>query len=89
MWHSNSPLRIESAGCLGITWVAGVLLFTLFREDQFSGIRLAQQVELAVMLDNHPPFNAEQRFAVNAAIGGGGGRCCVFFYWRCRAVIRT
>lgn len=59
--------------------MAGVLLFTLFREDQFSGIRLAQQVELAVMLDNHPPFNAEQRFAVNAAIGGGGGRCCVFF----------
>ena len=44
--------------------------FGLFCEDQFSGIRLAQQILLAVMLDNHPALITQQRFAVDATIGG-------------------
>jgi hypothetical protein len=36
---------------------------------------LAQQVVLAVMLDNDPPLITQQGFAVDATIGGGGRRC--------------
>lgn len=48
---------------------------------------LAQQIALAVMLDNDPALIAEEGFAVNPTLGKGW--CCVCFCWRCRAVIRT
>lgn len=38
---------------------------------------LAQQIALAVMLDNDPALIAEQGFAVNPTLGRGW--CCVFF----------
>jgi hypothetical protein len=76
VWHSNSPLRIESAGCLGITWVAGVFC-CLFSQDQFSGMGLAQQVVLAVMLDNDPPFITQQ-FCCQYDARQERGRRCVF-----------
>ena len=51
----------------------------LFSQDQFSGIGLAQQVVLAVMLDNDPSLLTQQAFAVDSAIGGAGdGAVCVF-----------
>ena len=63
------------------------MLSGLFSQDQFSGIGLAQQVVLAVMLDNDPSLLTQQAFAVDSAICGSRGRRCVCFYWRCRAVI--
>jgi hypothetical protein len=81
-------LEIESAGCLGITWVAGEFYrYCLFSENQFSGMGLAQQVVLAVMLNNDPALIAEQRFAVNATFSGSRFWLCAVLFERCRAVI--
>jgi hypothetical protein len=42
----------------------------LFGQDQFSGMSLAQQIVLTVMLDNDTAFCPEETFAVDPAIAG-------------------
>jgi hypothetical protein len=54
-------------------------LSNLFSQDQFSGMGLAQQVVLAVMLDNDPPLITQQTFAVDTTVvRRREGAVCVF-----------
>jgi hypothetical protein len=55
--------------------VAGVS--GLFCEDQFSGMGLAQQIALAVMLDNDPP-SSPSRVLLSMRRSVGAGAVCVF-----------
>jgi len=69
-------------------WLAKVLWY-LFGEDQLPGMGLAQQIKLAVMLDDHASLVPQQAFTVDPTIGARWGRCCVCVFGRCRVVIRT
>ncbi len=52
----------------GETWVAGEIGY-LFSQDQFPGLRLAEQIMFTLMLNQDPAFFAEQYFAVYLAFG--------------------
>jgi hypothetical protein len=54
-------------------------LSNLFSQDQFSGMGLAQQVVLAVMLDNDPPSSPSRLLlSIRRSSGEGEGAVCVF-----------
>lgn len=62
----------------------------LFSQDQFSGLRLAQQVMLTFMFNQHPSLFAKQHFAVYLALRARRGeRRSVFYVLCCRSVKHT
>jgi hypothetical protein len=58
-------------------WLA-YFLSNLFSQDQFSGMGLAQQIALAVMLDNDPPSSPSRVLLSIRRSSEGAGAVCVF-----------
>ena len=84
IWRSVA--QVDAALSAFSAWVAGE---GLFGEDQFSRLRLAQQIVLSVVFNHHPSFRTEQRAAVYLTVRWHGVGGIVFCFFYCGSVIHS